>query len=496
LPQHDQAESLNSKTILALLRRRWRVMVPFVLIPIAALLFSLAQEEKYQASASVVFRDIENESLVSATPEREAATNVELLSLGDIQRRVQARLGPGESGAESVSASQQGESNLLTIEATDPSPRRAARTANAYALEYITFRARAAKRGLREQQTFVRRELNGLPIVDRQGPSGQDLQRQLRRLEFLESQEDGGVRLVSAATPPASPSSPKPVRNALVGGVVALFLAILAAVLFERLDPRLTTPKQVENALDRPIVGFIRSSRALARAPAAGRSPPPNADDFFALRAQLRYLNTARNLRSILITSGASGDGKTTIAWNLARAAAGRDTRVLFIEGDLRNPSLATALGAEPDKGLTDVLDGTATLNDAIEEVAVESGENGRVPSRIVGVVFAGVAPSMRPDPLDWERLGMAIQHAERDFDLIVIDTAPILIVPDAIPLLSDVGGVIVIGRLGSTPRAALARLKEQLETIDAPTVGVVVNSVDKDTTYGYGYAYGYRGRS
>jgi tyrosine-protein kinase Etk/Wzc len=95
--------------------------------------------------------------------------------------------------------------------------------------------------------------------------------------------------------------------------------------------------------------------------------------------------------------------------------------------------------------------------------------------------------PTRSIDPLQWERLGSALRDAEREYDLIVIDTAPILVAPDAIPLLSRVGGVIVVGRLGRTPRGALARLKEELDTVGAPTLGAVVNSVTPDPGYGYG---------
>jgi Mrp family chromosome partitioning ATPase len=103
-------------------------------------------------------------------------------------------------------------------------------------------------------------------------------------------------------------------------------------------------------------------------------------------------------------------------------------------------------------------------------------------------VVFAGSVSREFTDPSGWERLGADLESWEQDYDLIVIDTPPLVSVPDAVPLLSHVGGVIVIGRLGSTPRAALARLRDQLENFDAPSVGVVVNSVGKDATYGYGY--------
>jgi tyrosine-protein kinase len=491
IAEHDQAERPDLRTAKGLLRRRYGVMLPFLLIPVAALVFSLNQEERYTASASLLFRDADH--IASDDPDREAATNIRLLSDDQIKRGVKRRLGRANPIAEDVEFEQEGQANVLLITATDPSPRRAADTANAYGDEYVAFRRSTARRGIIEEQRFIRDELERLRGNTQARDRVRSLRQQLRRLEFDTARERGGVRVVSAATPPSVPSSPKPVRNTVIGAVVALFLAVLAAVLFERLDPRLTTPKDVATTLGRPILGLVRKSRALARSWATSRPPPADADEFLALRARLRYANSNRNVRSVLVTSSAEGDGKTTIAWNLARAAAGPDTRVLFVEADLRNPTLARALGADPERNLARVLGGSAALPEVIQEVALPGGQNGGPPSWVMSVALAGGTPTRATDAIAWERLGAALRESERDFDLIVIDTPPILSVPDAIPLLSQVGGVVVVGRLGRTRRAALARLKDQLEAVGAPTLGVVVNSVGKDAMYGYGRESGYR---
>ena len=461
-------------------------MLPFLLIPIAALAFSLSQEERYTATASVLFSDKDN--LVSDDAEREAATNVELLSFDQIKRGAEKLLAGTGPIAEEIDARQAGTANVLTITATDPSPDRAARSANAYASAYIAFRRTTAQQRLLAEERFVRREIRRLGDSDRALARGDELRERLRRLEFDRSRERGGVREVQNATPPRSPSSPKPVRNTIIGGIVALFLALVTALLFERLDPRVLSPKEVETTLGRPILGLIRKSRALARGPVGSKPAPDDVDDFLALRAHLRYMHPDRSLRSVLVTSSAEGDGKTTVAWNLARVAAGPDTRVLFIEGDLRHPILASTLGLDPELNLARVLTGAAALSEVTQEVALPSTQNGRTPPGIVAVATAGAAPTRSTDALAWERLGAALRDAERQFDLIVIDTAPILLVPDAIPLLSNVGGVVVVGRLRRTPRAAMARLREQLDTVDAPTLGAVVNSVGKDAAYGYAY--------
>jgi succinoglycan biosynthesis transport protein ExoP len=491
MAEHDAGERPDLHAAEGLLRRRFLLMLPFLVIPIAALAFSLSQTERYTASASVLFSD--TDAIASEDPDRETATSVELLSLEEIQRGARQRLEGTGPSAEEVDAQQAGAANVLTISATDPDPERAARTANAYAAAYVDFRRTSARREIRAEQRFVRAEIERLRGTARTRDRVRALEERLRRLAFDLSRERGGARIVEEATAPSSPSSPKPVRNTVIGGIVALFLAVLTALLFERLDPRMVTPKEVERTLGRPILGLIRKSRALARDPVGGPPDPADVDDFLALRANLRYLDPDRRIQSVLITSGIEGDGKTTIAWNLARVAAGRETRVLFVEGDLRHPTLARVLGLDPESNLAQVLDGSAALSDVTQEVALPSSENGELPPRVVAVALAGATPTRSTDALAWERLGTALREAEREFDFIVIDTAPILMVPDAIPLLSKVGGVVVVGRLRRTPRAALARLREQLDTVAAPTLGAVVNSVGKDTAYVYGYD-GHRG--
>jgi polysaccharide biosynthesis transport protein len=482
----QQAPIPNIHTLKGVLRRRWYVLLLIPLVPAAALAFSLAQEEKYTATASILFRDIGGSStLASGDPEREAATNVELLSQGPVKARAERRL--GSETAEKVKVAQEGQSNLLNVTATDPRPRAAARTANTYAAEYVRFRHQAELQEIRAELEYVQEALEAIPVFQRGGAEAQRLRRRLGRLEFRASSASGPARIVSRAEPPASPSSPKPVRNTIIGGIVGLFLAGIAALVLERLDPRLKTPKEAEGALERPILALVRRSRTLSRV-ARKRLRPSDFDEFVALRYQLRYATHSGDMRSVLVTSSAAGDGKTTVAWNLASAAAAPGRKVLLVEADLRNPTLARALKISPERGLNDVLIGDASLDAVVQDVTLTGSENSGSPGRVVSVAFAGAPVRISADPRDWERIGALIKESEPDYDLIVVDTAPMLSVPDAVPLLSHVGGVIVIGRLGSTPRAALSRLKEQLESVNAPTVGIVVNSVGRNAVYDYGY--------
>jgi capsular exopolysaccharide synthesis family protein len=478
-------------------------MVPFLILPIAAYVFSERQDERYESSASVLYRDIdaiavgvnEDESppvLASGDASREGAANVALLTSVNTERQVERRLGGERAVAEEVEISAEPESNVLRIDTTDTSPGRAARTANAYALEFVSLRRRAEQRKLGTEIAFLTQELNRLGQFTI-SPGANRIRRQLRRLDFLRSQQASGARVISRAERASTPSSPRPVRNALLGGIVGLFLAGVTALLFERLDPRLRTPRDVESALDRPVLGFIRKSRALAGAPSGKGPPSPDADDFLAIRNYLKYAHSHEDVRSLLVTSSAAGDGKTTVAWNLAWAAAGPERRALLIEADLRHPRLASRLGVRSPATLAQVLDGDATLAEAIQDVAVESSSNGQVPARVVSVVFAGPVSDRPRDPEAWERLGMAVKAVEQEFDLVVIDTPPMPSVSDAVPLAAAVDGVLVVSRMGNTPRAGLVRLREQLEAIDAPMIGAVINGVNRELAFDYGYDhYGY----
>ncbi len=210
------------------------------------------------------------------------------------------------------------------------------------------------------------------------------------------------------------------------------------------------------------------------------------------LRANLRYFNVDRAVKSVLVTSAAPGDGKTTVAWNLALAAAGGGAKVIVLEADLRHPRFAAAtIGIYRGKGLSTVLAGDVSLEDAVQHVPVPDDANGSSP-RTMDVLFAGPLPPNPTDLLESERMQSLLEKVEGEYDLVIVDTPPTAVVPDAVPLVGRVGGVIVVGRIGKTNREALVSLRDQLQHLNAPTLGVVVNAIGRDAVgYGYGYGYG-----
>jgi capsular exopolysaccharide synthesis family protein len=198
-----------------------------------------------------------------------------------------------------------------------------------------------------------------------------------------------------------------------------------------------------------------------------------------------------------VITSAESGEGKTSVATGLARAAARAGTRTLLIEADLRRPALGQALDLGPAPGLVGALVGDIGVEDAICQIELSElligptldHPEGYIERRTLDVLPAGGSPPNPPALLESRAMEAALNWAKEHYELVVLDSAPLLAVSDSIPLVERVDGVIVVSRLGLSKRASASRLRRQLEGLNAPTIGVVVNDVRTlDGYYGYGY--------
>ena len=472
------------------LRRRWfAILLPLVLVQAAALAFSLLQEKEYRAETTLLFRDT-GPVLASAEPEREAATNVRLLQLPALTDRAEARLG-GELSAE-VDVVAEAESNLATVTVVASSAKEAAQIANVYAQEFIDLREEDYRQGLKSETKAVEERLAGLSNAELAGREGQALQTQLQDLELAAADSSSPVVQIDRAEPPAEASSPKPVQNTLIGAMVGLALGLALAVALERRDRRVRDPRFMEYVLGGPIIGRIPRSRALARAGRGTRAlPAPEADAFRTVRVNLRRQLELQGTRSLIVTSAIPGEGKTTLAWNLARIEAAAGSRVLLVEADLRRPSLARSLEANGAAGLSELLaSDQVQLQDLIQPVDFEGGaeDSGAPEGGAVDVLFAGSPPQNPAELLDSERMQAMLEVIPDRYDLVIVDTPP-TVVSDAMPILEHVGGVVVVGRVGLSTDESLIGLREQLDHLDAATLGVVVNGDTKGSDPYYYYS-------
>ncbi len=498
---NDDTESAtggSGRALLSILRRRAvLILLCVVLTPGASLAYSLTREKEYSGTASLLFRDPGFDQKVfgssalppSSDPAREGETNVRLVSLEGVAARTARRLGrlSGPEVQRKVKAAAEGQSDVVSVTATDPNPSFAARIANVFASEYIAFRRAADRSKVRDAQNLIQAQVNRLSPDQAGGGRSRDL---LQQLDVLRSLQTGNAELVQRANVPSSPSYPNTKRNVAIGLGLGLMLGVGLAFVMERLDRRVRDPKELETIFDRPVLAAVSESRSLSKSRSSvERLEAGEREAFRMLRANLRYFNVDHAVDSVLVTSAAPGDGKTTVAWNLAIAAAETGGRVLLVEADLRHPGIAQGLGMRAARGLSTVLAGEASLQTAVQEVPLPDRDGGRG-VRTIEVLLSGPLPPNPSDLLESDRMRELIASAERDYDLIVIDTPPMAVVSDAIPLLKEVGGVIVVGRLGRTTRDAAARLHDQLENLACHVLGIVVNGLRSDAA-GYGYGYG-----
>ena len=297
------------------------------------------------------------------------------------------------------------------------------------------------------------------------------------------------------ATTPTSPSSPKVVRNLVIAAALGLLFGICATLLFHRLDRRLREPDELEEAFGFPVIGAIPRSAAFAR----GKTlivrdeidiAHGEAEAFRLLRARMRYFNVDREVRTVLVVSAVPADGKTTVAVHLAAAAASSGAKALLLEADLRRPTVSQRVGSMPSVGLAEVLTHGAQLPEVLREIAIRGTSSDPAADHAsFDLITAGFPPPNPHELIESKRMAELLEELSSDYDLVVIDTPPLLSVSDAIPLIGRVDGVLIVSRLGATTSDAARRLASELKGLNAPVLGIVANGLrSRAQAYYYGY--------
>lgn len=506
MTDHDHEQTLNFEQVLAILRRRAPVIaLCLLLVTASAFVFSKHQAKKYTATASLVFNNAQVSQQVaglqavnSNEPKAEQNTNVKLLELGATAAETAAKLGDGLTAKqvkESLEVSAQGESNVVNVGATSTSPEMAALIANTYANQFVKDQLAANHHYFASAEELVEKQLAALSPQQRVAPQGLALQDRAQSLAILAQIQSGNVQVAQPAIVPTSPSSPKVTRNTVLGFVLGLLLGVGLAFLFERLDRRIREPRDLERIYGLPLLGVVPESPVLSRhtddaSAARDALPEAEAETFRMLRAHLRYFNIDRELHTLVVASAAPGDGKTTVARNLAEAAATMGSRVLLMETDLRRPTVSKQLALSPNPGLAGVLIGALSLGEAVQKIALQKTASS-APERSLDILIAGaVAPPNPAELLESQAMRKLLAHVRSEYDLVVIDTPPLTVVSDAFPLLSQVDGVVIVGRVGRNRRDVASRLHEILKGVDAPLLGVVANGFKPGRLGSYSYSY------
>jgi succinoglycan biosynthesis transport protein ExoP len=302
-----------------------------------------------------------------------------------------------------------------------------------------------------------------------------------------EGLEESDARIVSRAAVPARPSSPNVPLNLLIGMGLALAAGCAGVVVSELLDDGVATSEDVETGLAYPLVGSIPLVSSVAKGLERG-VPPADfliqkplsafAEGVRSLRTAILFSRVGQKVSVIAMTSSLPGEGKTTTAVCLARSAAQAGQRVVIVDCDLRRRAVGRLLGIEPEHGLLEVLNDVARLKSALHLDELSG-------AYVLPLTQTGFTPK---DVFNSAAMDDLLGTLKGQFDLVILDTAPVLAVSDTRVIASKADAVVLLARWRATPKKAIGHALRLLEDTGAHIAGVALAQVDMKAQARYGH--------
>jgi len=293
--------------------------------------------------------------------------------------------------------------------------------------------------------------------------------------------------VLAAATVPSSASSPMLSRNVAIGLLLGTIAGVVLAIGRDVMDTKVRTEEDIRRVTDRAILGVVPFDAAAPEQPVTMRDNPlgPRSEAVRRLRTNLQFIEVVDRSNSLVITSSIPGEGKTTTILNLAVSLADAGQRVLLIDADLRRPSVAKTLGLEGAVGLTTILLGRADLEDVVQPWQATG----------VDVLPAGQIPPNPSELLGSKAMKSLLASVSNKYDMVLLDSPPIMPVTDAAVLSRLAGGLLLIVGTDRVHRAQLHQTLESLERAGGTILGLVANRIARRDTaayrYGSDYVYG-----
>jgi succinoglycan biosynthesis transport protein ExoP len=438
------------RDLFRVLYERWLLLVSVAaLVVVAAGVQWLLQPKEYTATLTMYVAALSDNSPRAAyegglLSEQRIVSYVELLSSTRVTGRAVSDLAlrtTPEAVARQVVAAHETDSMIISVSVVDESPIRAADIANALG---------------REAQA----------LID-----------ELERPTKPDAVPPVTLRVVQPATPPTSPSSAGLPETLVIGLLAGLALGVGAAMLRNSLDTSVKSPEQLRVLTKAPSLGTVSFDASVPSKPLTLYDSPnsPRAEAFRQLRTNLQFIDVDNPRKTIIVTSPMPQEGKTTTLANLAIALADAGHRVVAVEADLRRPRLSHVLGLDRAVGLTSVLSGRVRLDQAVQHWA-----------RGVDVLAAGPLPPNPSEILASQQMASLLEDLRGHYDMILIDTPPLLRVTDAAAAAPNVDGVILLCRFHKTKRVEVARAVEALTSVGAPLLGAVLTMVPSKGSRSY----------
>ena len=312
--------------------------------------------------------------------------------------------------------------------------------------------------------------------------------------------KDNNIRIADVARPNSTPVYPNIKHNLFLAFFISILLAIGAVLLLDSLDSTLRDPEEASRFLGADVIGTLPLDRNLSPLPKVaeaetaasmvGSEKNGRGNRYYrSISGFEEAVRTVRNtillsdfeqrLRSIVLTSAQPGEGKTTTAVYLAIANAAHGKRTLLVDADLRRPSIHARFGLAPREGLSNVLTGELPWQDVV--VPVEGRPN-------LTVLPSGPG-SHRAADLIGPRLAELLDEFAKEYDLVILDSPPLLGFAECLQIADAADGVLIVARAGETRRKAVAAVVTTLQRLRTNVIGVVLNKVTQGTSE-YGYSY------
>ncbi len=320
----------------------------------------------------------------------------------------------------------------------------------------------------------------------------QSLTKKLKEAGLLAGLRSANIRVVDPAEAPGAPSIPNIPLYAALSVVIGLLAGITGAFVWENMDPTISTPSHVELITGMQALGLVPSGSGGLKlvkknnpyvsrlAVSADKDPiqmmsllhPESAiaESYRSLRSFLMLSDKEGPPKVIAVTSPAPQEGKSTTCINFATVLAQQGARVLLVDGDLRQPRVHHAFGLSCTEGLSSVLESSSSFEAAVRPCP-------KMPNLMI--LPAGPKSQYPAELLGSQKFQTLLAQWRKDFDHVVIDTPPALVVTDAVVMASRVDSVLVVARSGQSTRQSLVRVREVLERVGAKIAGVVITDVD-----------------
>jgi capsular exopolysaccharide synthesis family protein len=407
----------------------------------------------------------------------------------------------GISRLPSYNASVIPNTQMIEISVTDTNPERAKIVADELANQLILQSPSAGESETGQRQEFIRQQLERLQLQILETETRlEELQQSLLGMtsasqvasteteiallsqklidlrqsyaDFLANSQEGALNILSVVEPANLPTRSVGANKMIIivlAAAVGFSLAAGAAYLLEYIDRTIKTTTDVERVLNYPVIGYLSEITDSENKSTYVIDNPntPLAESFRLLRSNLDFFGLDKPTKSVLITSPSQGNGKTTVAVNLALAMSQGDQKTVLVDADLRRPAVHTALNISSKPGLTDIIKGDRTFQSAIRVWKKNKLE----------VIAAGGRMPNVTEIAGSKRISTILNDLKEIYEVVIVD-APPLVISDAYNLAAKVDGVILVMVPGQTREEQARVMKEQLERAGAKVIGVVFNKI------------------